>query len=170
MTYLLALNTVSGLAGTAVGKVRHGVIVVMDFSAQQLEPLLKYTPLSWNSENLMAAISHLLCHIDLPPSPVRGHLIHGPLYLTRNSEEVVLMQFILRPQTIFEISLLCYPFRIPFILSDRLSTLVVVHLSTGVTQTFIPGRSVSLVNRPSERGCFTCIYKSIHSYHGACEY
>ena len=38
----------------------------------------------------------------------------------------------------------CYPFTILFILSDHLSTLLVVHLNTSVTQTFFPGKYVPL--------------------------
>ena len=45
---------------------------------------------------------------------------------------------------IFKLSLLCYPFTIPFILSDHLSTLLVVHLNTSAIQTFFPGKYVSL--------------------------
>lgn len=78
------------------------MIVVMDFRAQCLEPLLNYAPLSWSSEkhNLMPATGNLLHHIYLLSSLVGEHLIHGShgtLYLTRNSEEVVLMQSISRP-------------------------------------------------------------------------
>lgn len=93
-------------------------------------------------------------------------LIHGshePLFSTRNSEEIVLMQLVSRPQVVLKLSFPHYPFRIPSISSNCIFTLLVAVLLVGHKPSFLEGLYPWKAYPAQVEGL---LFISTHSYSG----